>query len=386
VRRAAAACALLLWWVVVPAASADREQDLARLREAIDESRERVAHYESEERGLLEALEALDRSVALLTREARQARTAAAEARETLERVEAEAGDLAQRLERTRRAMSARAVALYKAGDAGAVRMLFAAGGVRDFLSRVQSLRLLLSHDAELLARHRAQERALRAAQARAEEAALRHSEAAEQLRQRQSQLASERAAKSRLARELGRSRARERHALAELETAARALETTLGTLQEEDGGAEALAGPPFATLRGRLPAPVEAPVAEGFGVVVDARHQTRTFRKGLEFQAPLGRPVRAVAAGRVRFAGWFRGYGQLVILDHGGDYFTVSGHLGDLAVAAGDVVAAGDPVGTVGDTGSLQGPRLYFEIRRGAEALDPADWLRALDAARREG
>ena len=80
--------------------------------------------------------------------------------------------------------------------------------------------------------------------------------------------------------------------------------------------------------------------------------------------------------SGRVRYAGWFQGYGRLVILDHGGGYYTVSGHLAEIAVAVGDTVASGAPIGTVGDSGSLSGPRLYFEIRRGGEALDPREWL----------
>jgi septal ring factor EnvC (AmiA/AmiB activator) len=96
-------------------------------------------------------------------------------------------------------------------------------------------------------------------------------------------------------------------------------------------------------------------------------------------FQAAAGLPVRAVAGGRVRYAGWFRGYGRLVILDHGGGYYTVSGHLAELRVAVGDAVASGAEIGTVGDTGSLSGPRVYFEIRRGAEALDPREWLSPL-------
>jgi septal ring factor EnvC (AmiA/AmiB activator) len=96
-----------------------------------------------------------------------------------------------------------------------------------------------------------------------------------------------------------------------------------------------------------------------------------------VDLAAAEGTPVRAVADGSVRFAGWFRGYGKIVILDHGEAYFTVSGHLADTAVALGERVAAGDPVGSVGETGSLSGPRLYFEIRRGGEPLDPAEWLR---------
>ena len=94
------------------------------------------------------------------------------------------------------------------------------------------------------------------------------------------------------------------------------------------------------------------------------------------EFEAEGGESVRAVAPGAVRFAGWFRGYGRLVIVDHGDDYFTVVSHLEDTFVAVGDVVAEGDTLGSVGETGSLTGPSLYFEIRRGSEPLDPADWL----------
>jgi septal ring factor EnvC (AmiA/AmiB activator) len=100
-----------------------------------------------------------------------------------------------------------------------------------------------------------------------------------------------------------------------------------------------------------------------------------------VEFEAPLGTPVQTVAAGRVRFADWFRGYGRMVILDHGDGYFTVSGHLDALEVGVGDVLQPRQVIGTVGETGSLSGPRLYFEIRQGAQALDPRDWLQAPDA-----
>ena len=65
------------------------------------------------------------------------------------------------------------------------------------------------------------------------------------------------------------------------------------------------------------------------------------------------------------------------MIVDHGGDYFTVSGHLQELHVDVGDAVAEGTGIGLAGDTGSLDGPRLYFEIRRGGASLDPRDWLR---------
>lgn len=359
-------------------ARADRSQDLERLRRAIQESRERVASYEREERGLLETVEALDRSAALLSREVARAGERAEEARATLAAIEAEAAELARRLERTRRAMSRRAVALYRAGDVGAIQMLFSAGGLREFLSRVYALRLLLGHDAELIARHRRESKALAAAESRAREASAQRDRAVAGLRERSAELRAQRSAKRQLVARLHADRTRERAALIELETAARALEETLSGLRDSsDRQRVVVEGPPFASLRGELEPPVAAPIASEFGRVVDAEFRTETFRKGVEFDAELGAPVRAVAAGQVRYASWFRGYGKLVILDHGEQYFTVSGHLAEIDVEAGEEVSKGQEVGTVGETGSLSGPRLYFEIRRGGEPLDPREWLR---------
>jgi septal ring factor EnvC (AmiA/AmiB activator) len=275
--------------------------------------------------------------------------------------------------------MSRRAVALYRAGDVGAIQMLFSAGGLREFLSRVYALRLLLGHDVELIARHRSESEALAAAESRAREASARRDQAVAGLRERSAELRAERSAKRQLVARLHADRTRERTALVELETAARALEETLSGLRDSSGRPRVVVdGPPFASLQRELAPPVDAAIASEFGRVVDAEFRTETFRKGVEFDVALGTAVRAVAAGQVRYAGWFRGYGKLVILDHGEDYFTVSGHLAEIEVEAGDEVSGGEEVGRVGETGSLSGPRLYFEIRRGSEPLDPREWLRS--------
>ncbi|MFI5217682.1 MAG: murein hydrolase activator EnvC family protein, partial [Candidatus Limnocylindria bacterium] len=231
------------------------------------------------------------------------------------------------------------------------------------------ALRVLLEHDADLLARHRAESEALALAESRAREQVRVRSEAEQRLR--------ERGEKRNLASRVHADRTSERAALVELEKAARALEETLARLGAEPSPARPPSeGAGFAGLKGRLAPPVQGPVAQAFGRVVDADFGTQTFRSGVVFEAALGTPVLAVAPASVRFAGWFRGYGRLVILDHGDRFFTVSGHLADLAVEVGDAVAAGDAIGTVGDTGSLEGARLYFEIRRGSEPLDPGEWL----------
>lgn len=381
-RRALAGVALAVAVCLAAPSAGQVDADLERVREAIQESRERVATYEREERGLLEALEAIERSEALLRREAERARRRAREARDALVRAEADAEEIQARLVGLERAMAARANALYRAGELGAVRLVFSAGDLRGFFRRVQTLRRLLRHDTELVARHREQSRALAAARTRASEADAAARAAEAELSERTRELAAERERKRVLVGRMRRSRTRERRALAELEVAARALEETVAAWGG-DAAAPApasLDGRSFASLQGELPPPLEGGRLRGsFGRVVDPESRTATFRKGLTWEAPLGEPVRAVAPGRVRFAGPFRGYGNTVIVDHGGGFFTVSSHLERIDVQLGGAVAAGDLLGAVGDSGSLSGPKLYFEVRRGGEALDPEAWLAPL-------
>jgi murein DD-endopeptidase MepM/ murein hydrolase activator NlpD len=113
------------------------------------------------------------------------------------------------------------------------------------------------------------------------------------------------------------------------------------------------------------------------FGPQVHPRFGTRTFRNGVDIEAAEGTEVQAVYAGQAVYTGWFKGYGNLIILDHGNDYYTLYAHVSDILVREGDDVRQGQRIGTVGDTGSLAGPRLYFEVRYQSKPQDPADWLR---------
>lgn len=134
---------------------------------------------------------------------------------------------------------------------------------------------------------------------------------------------------------------------------------------------------PGFEKWRGRLPSPVAgAKLGARFGLRRDRRFGTVTRHQGVDLMAPRGTPVLAVHGGKVVFAEMFQGYGLLVILDHGGRYYSLYAHLDRLLVETDRFVPQGQPVGTLGDTGSLEGPLLYFEVREGGRAVDPEDWV----------
>jgi septal ring factor EnvC (AmiA/AmiB activator) len=171
-----------------------------------------------------------------------------------------------------------------------------------------------------------------------------------------------------------------------ELTEAARRLEAFITDLQARQRrlakvpppkGAVAPPGVGFGGLRGRLPWPTEGRIVTAFGAQVHPRFGTRTFRNGVDIEANEGRDVAAVFGGHVIYTGWFKGYGNLIILDHDNEYYTLYAHMADIGVKEGDDVRQGQRIGTVGDTGSLEGPRLYFEVRYQGKPQDPEQWLR---------
>ncbi len=128
---------------------------------------------------------------------------------------------------------------------------------------------------------------------------------------------------------------------------------------------------------RGQLPWPAEGRVVGDFGPQTHPRFGTETLRSGIDIEAPEGAPIRAVAVGSVAYRGWLKGYGNLVVLDHGEGYHTLYAHASEVLVDEGDQVKVGELLGRVGETGSVEGPRLYFEVRYQGRAEDPQLWLR---------
>ena len=127
-----------------------------------------------------------------------------------------------------------------------------------------------------------------------------------------------------------------------------------------------------FAKSKGRLVRPVAGKVAASFG---SRRTGTATWQ-GMLFRAPEGAEVSACASGRVVFSDWLRGYGNLLIVDHGGTYMSVYANNESVLKNVGDKVAAGETIATVGSSGASDEPGLYFEIRYKGKPINPQPWL----------
>jgi septal ring factor EnvC (AmiA/AmiB activator) len=371
----------VLWLVLAGAGTGlaraqDRVEELEGLRDRIQDSREKVTTHEADERALLEQLEEVDRRLTEATRERDVARREARGARKRLARLEPDLESARAELGATQQALSSRAVALYRGGELGPVRVLFSATSLPEMLSRANALRVLVRHDATLVARFGENRDRLVALQEQASKAVGEREAADQKLTRLAARLQADRAGKGRILDGVRKDRTGERRLLLELEQAAQALEETIRTLGTRAASSGGVAGTGFVGRLGRLPPPVTAQVSQPFGKVIDPEFHTTTFRSGIDFAAPAGATVRAVAEGVVRFAGWFRGYGRIVIVDHGDGFHTISGHLDEIHVQVGTRAEEGVSLGTVGETGSLAGPSLYFELRKEGEPVDPEPWM----------
>jgi septal ring factor EnvC (AmiA/AmiB activator) len=131
--------------------------------------------------------------------------------------------------------------------------------------------------------------------------------------------------------------------------------------------------GKPFAQLKGKLAIPVKGDITNRFGA---SRPDSTVLWKGIFVRATSGQNVKTIAAGRVVFADWLRGFGNLLIVDHGNGYMSLYGNNETLYKQVGDELRGGDTIATVGNSGGNEDSGLYFELRLESKPLDPFKWL----------
>jgi septal ring factor EnvC (AmiA/AmiB activator) len=305
------------------------------------------------------------------------------------------------RLQRSRNLLRRRLRAMYKQGRLGYVRMLLSAEDFASVGRRLKYLSALAAQDQRLMQTYSASLTDLSQKRTELEQYKKEVAEASEKAAVTRGQIVEEQRKYRVLLAKAREDKAGHLAAVKELERSAKDLQGLIARLQSEEerqrrasraapkrepsrgesGKEEALDirdDGRFERLRGKLPWPAKGTLASGFGRQEHPRFHTVTFNRGIEITAPQGRDIVAVAEGTAIFADSFKGYGRLVILDHGGGYFTLYAHCADMVVKAGDAVAGGQVIAKVGDSGSLEGPQLYFELRHKGKPQDPLVWLQS--------
>lgn len=275
----------------------------------------------------------------------------------------------------------------YRQGAAGPVEVLLSAENFGDLLKRGYFLSVVIDSEQNLIEAVRRQKLAVEEQKQTLEE---RHGEIVAVRAEKEGERSHYEEMKTEQQREMKKIRSQRQSyeaAARELEASAARVQKLLTDLEAQREKArkegrksvvdDELDRTNFGANRGRLPWPAEGAVIGRFGLETHPEFGTQIRNNGIDIQAPEGSPVRAVADGRVEMNDWLPGYGQSIILNHGNGWYTIYAHLGSDNVSVGDKVTVGQSMGTVGDSGSLKGTCLHFELRRGREAQDPGRWLR---------
>ena len=266
-----------------------------------------------------------------------------------------------------------RLVAFYKYAKRGYVQLLATSRGLEEFRKRIKYLKVIMDEDFRLFKQMIDIQAENKKAMARINEkiAAINQMEQAEH-----EQLASIRKdMDDKVIFLMKIHQEKEFHAtvVEELQLAAQDLKTTLLNLDRKQGEKKTLPTD-FEQFKGKLPWPVDGKVEENPSSMPPGLKDTH---KGIFIKGPIGAEVKAIFPGRVDFSGWLKGYGQIIVINHGSRFFTLSAQLSQRDKEKGEMVKEGEVIGLLGQTGSLQGPSLYFEIRRKGENLDPINWLK---------
>jgi septal ring factor EnvC (AmiA/AmiB activator) len=358
----------------VPAATpaavlAPDEERLRKVRERRATLEQELKRMRGEEKSLLGEVEQLELELSLRSEELTEIQITLRRTRARLDATIARVNQLEKSLAEARPALARHARALYKLGDMSYLRLLLSIDRPADFFRGYRLITTLARRDNARVSSFRSDLAAFTTEKAALEERTRESVALRNKLAAARRTLDAQRARKTELLTSLVERKELNAAYVEELAQAETRLQALLSGLDE--GAVEV----PLGAFRGSLPWPVEGPVRAGFGRRKHPRFDTYTVHNGIEIAAAADAPVHAVHGGRVVFAERFRGYGLMVVVDHGGKHHSLYAQLAEVQVSPGQQVETGAVVGTA-DPAGPDGPGLYFEMRYQGRPEDPEGWL----------
>lgn len=352
-----------------PSQASNPEKSLRETRSKIRTEEQAIQKLGAKRKNLLKSLEDLDKDILVADRRKRVSEARMTGLVEEKKAIERELKVLEGEIRRQRSEQGRRLAAYYRIGRTGAIPLIFSDASPPEKLRNLDALRRVLVADWERLASFHELLQEKERVEAGLRERLEAEKALQETVKKRKKDLEAKRHEKSSLLFHIDQDKKLHERLLKELREAEKDLLNKMR--QQEPPAPVILKGGPLNAQKGKLPWPVQGKIHRGFG-------RDRGVRsRGIDLKTEPGTPVRAVWEGGVVYADWFRGYGKLLIVHHGQNDYTIVGHLSDLTKRKGDRVDTGEIVGYAGETGSVEGCLVHFEIWHGGNPEDPLQWLR---------
>ena len=370
---------------------AEQRKKMERLQQGLEGQRARVKKTRQKEEGLLAEMESLEATLRQERARLKAMQADLANHENLLAEKQAELETVKVAKEGSRAHIQQRLAAFYRMGPTGMLNVLFTGNSLPDLLNSDEYLRRLIRYDREAISEYRAKITQIAAAQAALEQGRKELVATIAGVKEQEERLADTRGQRAVLLKRVKTEKLLYQRALEEIEAAAQQLNVTMEKLKRQAterqktapirennarGKKGRSAGGAFAASKGRLDPPVAGAVTTRFGAGNKGRFGLATVQNGIDIKTEPGTPVRAIYGGTIAYAGILRGYGTIVIIDHGDHYFSLMSRVGELHKKEGEPVNRGEIVATMSDQEGLVGEGLHFEIRRGTTPENPLHWV----------
>jgi murein hydrolase activator len=361
--------------------SKDAAPNAETIKGELHQARTELAATRRQEKEVLDQFNAADEALSNARRQVRIAKTGLTEVQEKIKEVHARSSVLEKEIQEGEKYAAKRIVALYKANWVGKVHLLATADSFFDFVHRKGTLERILAQDEAFLEELHRNKTALASLLTNLNTRKSERRALELKLRERVAKLGTQQRKRKKLLKTIRSKKSLELAALKALREAALELDAAIVRIEpltpEITPRVESnRKNKPFKAHKGLLSWPVKGKITSFFGRHRNKKFAVTNFQSGINIRAERGEPIRSVSNGHVIFANWFKGFGNMMIVDHGDHYYTVYAHLEEVFKVKGDRVDQGEVIATVGDSGSMKGPALHFEVRHHGKPIDPLEWI----------
>jgi septal ring factor EnvC (AmiA/AmiB activator) len=359
-----------------------RKEKLIDIDKKIEKEKKKITQVEQKELSVINQLHIIDKKLStnrnelyLLNRKVKNLKNDAFTINEQLNQINK---DITQRKEQ----FNERLIAFYKYKCSGGIlRVIFSSHSYPELSQRTKFISMILSSDIQIIHQFFEQLSLIRTKKTTLKENQKALEKVKTHILKKKSQINKQKRKKTALLKKIRNEKQIYQIAVRELEKSSHELQSLIDRLKREITVKKKpfipKDGKGFATLKGKLLFPVSGKIISHYGNHIDPQLNTVIFQKGIEISTKQGEEIRAIYEGTVLYADWFKGYGNIIIIDHGDSYYTLSAHVSKVFKSVGERVEAGEVIALAGDTGSLKGTCLYFELRHHGKPLNPLQWLR---------
>ncbi len=282
-----------------------------------------------------------------------------------------------EELEESEEAFGSRLRVMYKNGNVGHLEVLLSSANLKDFISRTRMLQKIAEHDVELIEDIKEQKDEIERERTNLKSQRVSLEATKTRLASKREDLQTASRSQERLRSKLKEDISKAEKEFDNLNKLAKEIEEEI--LKKQQANKPYIGGGSSGGTGGGMgwPVPGYTRISSPFGYRVHPVFKTKKFHSGIDIPAPSGVTVNAAADGRVIHSGRLGGYGNTIIIDHGGGVVTLYGHNSSLLVSTGTNVSRGTPIARIGSTGVSTGPHLHFEVRKNGSCISPLSWLK---------